>query len=149
MKMRLFLCSIKREHLPGALNKDTSPWVILKVKCFHLLRSREGNKSYSKQNVLTFPLYLCQINLAKKKELIFIPSHLDPRCSLQLFLFCFFFLKVHNLQYPALFTGYTAHVSWQFKILYAEVNMILNSWLLYYLPIWAKGHEVQLQHFNI
>lgn len=44
-------------------------------------------------------------------------------------------------------------VSWQFKILYFpyidEVNMIPYNWLLYYLLIWAKGQEVQLQYFNI
>lgn len=40
----------KREHLPCAINKNTtSPWVIIKLKYFHLLINREEKKSYSNQ----------------------------------------------------------------------------------------------------
>lgn len=40
------------------------------------------------------------------------------------------------------------NVRYYILLLYG-VNMIPHNWLLYYLLVWAKGHEVQLQHFNI
>lgn len=48
-----------------------------------------------------------------------------------------------------MFTPLRNLLKFSFHIHIYELNIIVHNWPVYYLFIWAKGLEVQLQFFNI
>lgn len=117
-KKRDFSSHEAKEGTPALCNKQeyNKPLVIMKVKCSHLLISRQEKVILS-----NFPHYLSQIILLRR-SLFYDIWILGVQCGI--------YTKVHKPKYSALFTGYT-EMSLDglryYMLLKYEVNMILYN----------------------